>query len=634
MSFRRVGGLAAIALATLLWMACGQVYRPVVIPINTSPPNSSNFHAVYAISTNSPFYPGTAVQIDVSGDSLIAQSNAGLNPTHMAVLPNFSRVFVTSGAGNLCPAGADLVTSYSPAPDSSIAAGFTSILTYSYPNAGTSQTANIVSISESANLVTATLSAPLPNATAGQSIVISNVPIPAGITSSAYNGCFSIAAISGTSLQYSDSITGLPPLSSGGGTANLPIFCPYLPDYVTTASNTSVYVANFGTENSINCPDIASTDSVALLSPSQASIPNIQYYPGTHPVAMVETPDALNLYVLNQGNPSAVPPVPPSVSDLSPADLTPLTTPIALPSGSTNPVWAVARVDARRVYVLTEGDGTLYTIRTDTNQIISALPVGGAGANYVLYDSNLNRLYVTNPLAGSIYVFAATGGPNDTPIPLPAGTSTGGQIAIPAPSVCTAGVCGAVAPVSIAALPDGSRFYVASYVTTPAGTCPDTNVTPGTATVGCVIPQVTVYDASSFAVKPVSSANSLLAPALSLLTSSLLTVPQAGTQGFFAASQYAVAPVAYCSISNVPYTPSAPRFRMSAAAAPDSTHVYVSLCDAGVVADIDTSTSSLATGNNTPDILKTDLAAPYTVGSPLANGEPALQNPTFLLTGQ
>lgn len=628
MSFCRVGGLFAIALATLLWMACGQVYRPVVIPINTSPPNSSNFHAVYAISTNSPFYPGTAVQVDVSGDSLIAQSNAGLNPTHMAILPNFSRLFVTSGAGNLCPAGPDVVTSYAPASDSSIATGFTTILTYSYPNAGTSQTANIVSISESANLVTATLSAPLPNATAGQSIVIANVPIPPGVTNSAYNGCFSIAAVSGTSLQYSDSITGLPPLSSGGGTANLPIFCPYLPDYVTTASNTSVYVANFGTENSINCPDIASTDSVALLNPAQASIPNIQYYPGTHPVAMVETPDQLNLYVLNQGTNT--------ISDLSPVDLTPLTTPIALPAGSTNPVWAVARVDARRVYVLTEGDGTLYTIRTDTNQIISALPVGGPGANYMLYDSNLNRLYVTNPAASSIFVFATTGGANDTPIPLPAGAATGGQIVIPAPSACTAGACNAVAPVSIAALPDGSRFYVASYATTPVGTCPDSNVTPATApaTVGCIIPQITVYDAASFTVKPVSSANSLLSPALSLLTNSLLTVPQAGSQGFFAASQYAVPPTPYCSVSNVPYTPSAPRFRMSAAAAPDSTHVYVSLCDAGVVADVDTSTSSLATGSNTPDILKTDLAAPYSVGSPLANGEPALQNPTFLLTGQ
>ena len=564
------------------------------------------------------------MQIDVSGDSDIAQADVGQNPTHMAILPNFSRVLVTSGAGNLCPAGTDVVTSFSPAADSSTATGFGTILTYSFPNAGTSLSSNIASISESANVVTATLSAPLPNATAGQTIIISNVVIP-GYTGAGYNGCFQIASISSTTLTYavSSTTTGLPTVS-GSGTVTLPMFCPYLPDYVTTASNTSAYVANFGVENSPNCL-VGSTDSVAQLSPSQNSIPNIEYFPGTHPVAMVETPDLINLYVLNQGNNT--------ITDLSPVDLSTLGT-IALPSGSTNPVWAVSRVDAKRVFVLTEGDGVLHTIRTDTNAIISNLPVGGAGANLVVYDSNLNRLYVTNPAAGSIYVFAASGGPNDTPVPLPAGTTTGGQISIAAPSLCSVAGrgCGPVMPVSIAPLPDGSRFYVASYALVPPGTtCPDANVS-STAT-GCIIPQVTVYDAASFTVKPVSSANSLLPPSLSLLSASALTVPQ--TTPIFAPSQVAVAQTPYCQTSNVPYTPSAPRFRMSVAAAPDSTHVYASICDAGVVADIQTNTSAITTtGTNTPDILKVDLMVPYSVGSPLANGEPALQNPSFLLTGQ
>ena len=626
MSFRRVGGLAAVVLATVMFVACGQVYRPVVIPISTAPPNTANFHAVYAISTNSPFYPGTATQIDVSGDTMIGQADVGQNPTHMAILPNFSRVLVTSGAGNLCPAGTDVVTSFSPAADSSAATGFGTILTYSYPNAGTSLSSGIASISESGNVVNVTLSAALPNAKAGQSIIISNVVIP-GYTGAGYNGCFPIVSVSPTTLTYADTITGLATVS-GSGTVTLPMFCPYLPDYVTTASNTSAYVANFGVENNLNCP-VGSTDSVALLNPSQISLPNIQYFPGTHPVAMVETPDLVNLYVLNQGGNG----VTANVTDLSPTDLSTLAT-ISLPSGSTNPVWAVARVDAKRVFVLTEGDGMLHTINTATNAIISSQSVGGAGANLVVYDPNLNRLYVTNPSNGSIYVLAAGGGPNDTPVPLPAGTTTGGQISIAAPSLCSvaASGCGPVVPVSIAPLPDGSRFYVGSYALVPAGTtCPDPNVT--STTTGCIIPQVTVYDAASLTVKPVSGSNSLLPPSLSLLTASLLTVPQ--TTPLFAPSQVAVAQAPYCQTPNVPYTPSAPRFRMSLAAAPDSTHVYANICDAGVVADIQTSTSSITTtGTNTPDTLKTDLMVPYSVGSPLANGEPALQNPTFLLTGQ
>src|ERR1700680_5204542 len=100
MSFRRVGWVAAIALATWLEISCGQVYRPVVIPVSITPPNPANFHAVFGISANVPFNPGTALQIDVSGDTSIGVANLGVNPTHAVILPNNSRVFV-AGAGSL-----------------------------------------------------------------------------------------------------------------------------------------------------------------------------------------------------------------------------------------------------------------------------------------------------------------------------------------------------------------------------------------------------------------------------------------------------------------------------------------------------------------------------------------------------
>ena len=113
MSLRRVGWVAAIALATLLEISCGQVYRPVVIPIDVVPPNPGSFHAVFGIATNLPFNPGTAMQIDVSGDSNIGQANMGINPTHAAVLPNNSRVFVAS-AGSIFPGEADSVIAFTP----------------------------------------------------------------------------------------------------------------------------------------------------------------------------------------------------------------------------------------------------------------------------------------------------------------------------------------------------------------------------------------------------------------------------------------------------------------------------------------------------------------------------------------
>ncbi len=549
MSFRRVGWVAAIALATLLELSCGQVYRPVVIPTNITPPNPANFHAVFGISANVPFNPGTALQIDVSGDTNIGVANMGVNPTHAAILPNRSRVFVAS-AGSVFPGDADVVTAFFPAAGSSTGLG--NATTFTLPNIGANQSAGIVSISEAGGVVTMTLSAPLLTAQVGTVIVVSGVIIP-GINPpnpTGYDGSFPISSVSGTTIQYVDSITGLPPTSGGTATLPIPLFCRYLPDFVTTSQSNAVYVANFGEENGASC-NFSSTDSVAVLNLSDSTVGNIKYLcassadcpTGAHPVAMAETPNAQNLYVVNQGNNTLV--------DLSPTDLSTLAT---IPVGST-PVWAVARADSQRVYVLTQGDGTLVPIDTATNTILPSqtnLSVG-AGANFILYDANLNRLYVTNPSTGTVYVFSTTG-----------------------------------------ALPDGTRFYVASFAT--QSPCSDPNI--GTS-IPCMVPMLTVFDALSLTVKTVSS--SLLSPAPSL---SLLSSPQ------FSATQYAVPVVSSC-VPAATYSPGTTRFRMFTTAAADSSHVYVSICDAGSIADINTTTNTLTTGGNSPDTLVTNIAPPF-----------------------
>jgi len=620
MSFRRVSWVAAIALAALFDLSCGQVYRPVVIPINVTPPNTANFHAVFGISANVPSNPGTALQIDVSGDTDIGQAKMGINPTHAAVLPNNSRVFVASAGASLCAGGTDVVTAFFPASDSSTATGLGSTTTFALPNVGTTQSSAITNISEVGNLVNVTLSAPLSTVATAQ-IVVSGVVIPGNPPNPfAYDGCFPIYSLSGTTLSYVNPVLNLPPVGPPAttvGLATVPAFCQYLPDYVATTQTNAVYVANYGAEGDPNC-NLSSTDSIVTLSPASNSISNLVYLPpGAHPVAMVETPDTQNLYVLSQGSNS--------VLDLSPTDLSTI---ITIPVGN-QPAWAVSRPDGRRVYVVTQGDGQLYTIDTVANMLIPQppQPVGGAGANFVLYDKSRNRLYVTNPTAGAVYVFDATTDP-----PTPLGSATG-KISIPAPqiaspvsTVCATYTCSysTPMPVSVAALPDGSRFYVASYVTgtatssTGSTTCPDANAT---APAGCIIPQVTVFDAASLTVKKT------IFPLLS---------PVTATSGTTTTTTYpfAVAPVTFCS-PVATYTPAAARFRMSAAAAPDSSRVYSSLCDGGLVAIVNTTTSTVAAGGtNAPDQLVTDLPAPVGAGPPQSNQQPPLQNPVFLLTGQ
>jgi len=587
MSLRRVGWVVACGLAAVLEVSCGQVYRPVVIPVSQTPPSPSGFHAVFGISTNIPSNPGTALQIDVSGDSNIGQANMGDNPTHATILPNNSRVFVAaantvlSDGVTLNPGGVDLITAFTPAFDSTIASGLGTPTIFTLPNVIPSQSTSITNISEAGTVVTATLSSPLIKAAVGGTIEISNVPV------GQYNGAFTITSVNGTKtiIQFDNTVPGLITATSGTATIPIPLTCSYRPDFVTTAQATSVFVANYGFENDPNC-NLASTDSVALLNPSLSSIANISYQPaGSHPVAMVETPDLQNLYVLNQNN---------TVVDLSPTDLSTLAN-ISL-GGSTAPVWAAARVDAQRVYVVTQGDGLLHTIDTSSNTVTSSQFVGGPGANFVLYDKSRNRLYVTNPgngsSAGAVYVFDATSDP-----PTPLGSPTG-VVNIPAPPPCavTPSPCGPVSPVSITVLPDGSRFYVASFAISTAA-CPD----PGVNANNCLIPQLTVFDAASLTVKPVSSTLSLLAPSISLLG-----------QSQFPATQYALAVTGTSCAPAAKYTPETNRFRMFTTSSADSSHVYVSVCDAGSIADIIATTSTLSTGgNNTPDQLVGDLSAPF-----------------------
>src|SRR5207248_5525598 len=116
--------------------------------------------------------------------------------------------------------------------------------------------------------------------------------------------------------------------------------------------------------------------------------------------------------------------------------------------------------------------------------------------------------YVTNPTNGNLYIFSATGGldlsgtANDTPSLLTTISMSAGSKP-PCSSACS--------PVSVTALPDGSRFYVASYQSETS--CSDPNV-GGTSP--CIIPVLTVFDSPSMTVKPVTS--SLRSPSISLLT--------------------------------------------------------------------------------------------------------------------
>jgi DNA-binding beta-propeller fold protein YncE len=607
MSFRNKGGMAATVLAILICVACGQIYRPVVIPINNIPPNPGDFHAVFSLNTNAVYGldpgptllygPGSAMQIDVGGDTdlgiatLVDGTVSGANPTHAISLPNFARVFVAS-AGSAVANGVDAISSFVPATQSATSSGIGATNVVSYPN------------------------------------FVAN-PIP-----------------------------------------NSPdLFCPYLPDFVAASQNVTVYVANYGVENapSVCTPNgTTSTDSIAVVNASTNVITNIVYAaPGatppvvlSHPVAMaqVPTPNGNKLYVLNQGNNT--------VSSFYTVDMTPTTaTGTVAGFSGTTPAWVVARGDGQQVYVLTSGsvappvDSQLWTIDAATDTVIGNVSVGTAGANYVLYDPNLNRLYVTNPniqVSGqnqiacppatmpqpyfynsTAFIFSVAGSlPSPLTSPIVLATN-------PCPYPSCANGCAA----SVAALPDGTRAYIASYelVTLqvppplpplpPNPDCTDPSFTtpasPTSLPVCYMGATVTVLDALSMAITTQISALAAPAGDLGVVPEAANCLP-ANANGLYTPSLVPVSP----EPPSGPVSRFAARFRVSAVAAADSTRVYVSVCDAGAVAIINTTDSNTnnPAGNIPADTLVLDLATPFGIGTP-SNSLPQ-QNPIYLFSGQ
>jgi YVTN family beta-propeller protein len=467
-----------------------------------------------------------------------------------------------------------------------------------------SQTSNITSISEAGNAVTVALSTTL-NVAAGYSIVISGVTIPGcnppTCDSSAYNGTFTLTSNGGTTLSYTNPPSAAGLAAGSGGTASV----PPQPVFLNSIETTAMYVANYN------------SNSVFALSTSLNVVTNSATV-GINPVSLAEakTPNGMKLYVANQGTSQATS----SISSLNPVDLS-ANAPVAGFTG-TNPVWVVARSDGQKLYVLTQGDGQLVTVDTATDTVTASASVG-IGANFIFYDPHLNRLYVTNPTTSTVYVFSSTGGANDTPTLLRA-ISLGAE-SVPCPSGCSP-----IAPVSVTGLPDGSRFYVASYQTAPAASCPD----PVIGSAACVIPSLAVFDANSLLPKTT--------PGLELLTwvpPCTPTQTNPCTTGSFATNQFAVPPVASCVSPVLPalFSPSTTRFRMFTTASADSSRVYVSICDAGVIAVVNTTNSNLNNpgGSGTPsDTVITDLPAAFSAGPVQSNGLPPNQNPIFLLTGQ
>jgi DNA-binding beta-propeller fold protein YncE len=100
----------------LICSGCGDTFRPIIIPNPPTFPNPKAAHTVVAINDNGLFVPGSAMVIDVSGDTDVSVVNLDIAPVH-AVQQTANEVLVVNQAvtGLNVPTTSCLVT-FPPTP--------------------------------------------------------------------------------------------------------------------------------------------------------------------------------------------------------------------------------------------------------------------------------------------------------------------------------------------------------------------------------------------------------------------------------------------------------------------------------------------------------------------------------------
>lgn len=235
-----------------------------------------------------------------------------------------------------------------------------------------------------------------------------------------------------------------PFLGAGAAVSTISLPAGTQPTYVNTTQTDAVYVALRSTSGAAG--------SLGVITPGVNQLS--QTVPvGIEPVALVETPDKTKLYVVNKnGNGAGVGTVT-AIASLDKKVLANITVGVA-------PVYAIATPDSKYVFVLNRGGNSVSVISTATNQNLGNIPVGASADvtdiplnNPMYFDSRQQRLYVVNSNDGTLSAFDTSALPT-LPTPVSGSPLPLFQLGAPAPW-----------PVSVVALSDGSRVYVANSAT-------------------------------------------------------------------------------------------------------------------------------------------------------------------------
>jgi YVTN family beta-propeller protein len=453
--FSRILAAAALLLVCILEMSCGENYRPVAIPVLGPQPDPAAAHFVISLHTNGDNFqvsgmctpsgtpppciadPGTASRIDVSGDSNVGVLTTGILPTHAALLPNGSKLFVASSD--------DTVTASNTSSPTTVAAtialtpGSHPVFVHTTENANVyvanSGNDTVSVINANSNVVTTTIALP------GGSKPIALAETPNGQKLYVVNQGSPNAAVINTQF------------ASNGQSTLVPIGAAQV---WAAARSDSARVYILDTTGKISTVD--TTSDAVINFASAAAGANFMAYDKTFNRLFVTNPNAATVTMFDV---SSDPPVAHAPIAITPASTSPCTT-AAVPTSVTvlgdgsRAYVASYQLDAgavcTQVSVIDTGTGSVTTT-IPLSQSTDASPQTGCGlARFRVFTTSSGggtntrfKVFVSQCDAGStavIYAFQSGSNPADTfnniAVPAPLSSFPLNQVSISAASQAAA----------------------------------------------------------------------------------------------------------------------------------------------------------------------------------------------------
>jgi YVTN family beta-propeller protein len=522
--------LGSVGIFFALLPGCGDVFRPIIIPNPPIFPNPKASHTIATISDNGTVANGSAMVVDVSGDSITAMRNVGLRPVH-AVQQTATQLLVVNQA--VPGVGSDSISklSYSGTSISAIA---TITLPASFdpapPHAATTSMPNYVASTQATQAYVT-----LPNYQPNSSGAGTNPIIPSlAVINTAANNVVTLIQVS-------------------ANPAADPVALAETPD------GSKLYVANHG------------DNSVAAFNTVDQSARTITGGTFTSPLWVSARSDSQRVYVLN-GNGiistinTATTGGPDTVIDAS----------ISVPGA--NYMWYDMILN--RLYIPAGGQLTILDVSQSVPSTIATIPVPA----FVLSDGSTvssTAVAVTSLPDGSrAYV---TSVPSSTDMALSSQTTITSVVGDGTNATYTYSLTSGYGLTPGVTLTIAGLFNGTTELTDFEGTFQVSSVISGTQACPTTCFQVANTNTLSATTVSGSASGSNIFPQVTVVNT---TSNSAGTTiaipGF--------APYdAFCSPS---LNPQAPRFRFSMAAGGDSSRAYLSSCDGGNVNLISTSTDT------------------------------------------